>query len=85
MFTAIYGSPPGKAALLRQIVQDAGVAPDEALMVGDAGTDRDAAAVVGTLFYGIGPDLKGGPYPWSQDLTALNDWIERHADQAGRS
>lgn len=80
MFTAIYGSPPGKAALLEQIVREAGLAPEEVLMVGDAGTDRDAAGAVGTRFYGIGPDLKGGPYPWGPDLTRLNDWIEAHAE-----
>lgn len=79
-FQGIYGSPPSKAKLLETIVhEDAGVMPEEALMVGDASTDRDAAESVGTLFYGVGPELKGGPFPWSMDLTPLNTWIEKHA------
>lgn len=78
-FRDIYGYPPIKSELLGQIVNLAAkVAPDEALMVGDAGTDRDAAEAVGTLFYGVGPELKGGPFPWSQDLMPLNEFIESH-------
>lgn len=79
-FAGIYGSPPAKSELLRRIVQDhAKVEPDETLMVGDASTDRDAAESVGTMFYAVGPELKGGPFPWSEDLNALNNWIREHA------
>lgn len=53
----------------------AGVLPEQALMVGDAVTDRDAAESVGTLFYGVGDELKGGDFPWGADLTGLSDWI----------
>lgn len=74
-FVAIHGSPPGKASLLAQLVHEAGVMPEAALMVGDAVTDRNAAEEVGTLFYGVGEGLKGGPFPWGPDLTGLNDWI----------
>lgn len=78
-FRGIYGSPPAKARLLETIVrEDARVEPGETLMVGDASTDRDAAEAVGTLFYGIGPELKGGPFPWSMDMLPLNDWIASH-------
>ena len=79
LFTGIHGSPPAKAELLARIVNDAGVAPEAALMVGDAVTDRDAAEQVGTRFYGVGPELKGGPFPWGPDLRGLNAWIEDHA------
>ena len=74
-FTAIYGSPPGKAQRLRQIVAESGFEPQEALMIGDARTDLDAAESVGTQFYGVGSELRGGTFPWSEDLTPLNAWI----------
>ena len=79
-FAAIYGSPPAKARLLAQVVREAGVIPEAALMVGDAVTDRNAAEEVGTLFYGVGEGLKGGPFPWGADLTGLNDWISTHSE-----
>ena len=74
-FTGIHGSPPAKAALLADIVAGQKLDPADVLMVGDAPTDRDAAETVGTLFYGVGPELKGGNFPWGDDLTGLNAWI----------
>ena len=47
-------------------------------MVGDAPTDRDAAETVGTLFYGVGPELTGGSFPWGEDLKGLSAWIAAH-------
>lgn len=78
-FTAIHGSPPAKAELLASIVKSAGASPETTLMVGDAITDRNAAEQVGTAFYGVGAELKGGPFPWGPDLLGLNSWIEAHA------
>lgn len=78
-FNGILGSPPGKNELLHEIVHDlARVLPEEALMIGDATTDRDAALANGTLFYAVGPELKGEIYPWSENLLPLNAWIELH-------
>lgn len=78
-FAGVFGSPPAKDELLRQIVHDvARVEPEQTLMVGDAVTDRNAAEKVETLFYGVGPELKGGPFPWSMTLEPLNAWIEEH-------
>lgn len=74
-FAGIHGSPPAKTPLLAKIVRLAGVEPQAALMVGDAVTDRNAAEDVGTRFYGVGPELKGGDFPWGADLTGLNAWI----------
>lgn len=74
-FAGIHGSPPAKAPLLAKIVRLAGVEPQAVLMVGDAVTDRNAAEDVGTRFYGVGPELKGGDFPWGADLTGLNAWI----------
>ncbi len=77
-FTGIYGYPPIKSRLLAEIINDAGVLPQETLMVGDATTDRDAAEENDTQFYGVGPDLKGNLFPWSMNLIPLNNWIEEH-------
>jgi phosphoglycolate phosphatase-like HAD superfamily hydrolase len=80
-FAGIYGSPPAKTELLREIIRLAGVDPAGAVMVGDSVTDLDAATAVGTLFYGRGGELKGGGFPWGEDLTGLNAWLD--AVQAG--
>ncbi len=60
---------------LERIIRDAGVEAENTLMVCDAVTDRDAAEHAGALFYGVGRELRGGPFPWGADLTGLNDWI----------
>ena len=75
-FVKIYGSPPAKTELLHQIVREAGVDPAETLMVGDSPTDWQAAEAVGTLFYGRGEEVQGGPWPWGEDLKGLDAWIE---------
>ncbi len=77
-FDAIYGSPPAKAELLAHIVRTEKLDPADVLMVGDAPTDRDAADYAGTMFYGVGTILKGGDFPWGEDLTDLNAWIKEH-------
>lgn len=78
-FNGIYGTPPAKAQLLQQIIREQPlITPDEALMVGDSITDFDAAEQAGCLFYGVGPELKGGTFPWSPDLRRLNEWICEH-------
>ncbi|MBQ7618082.1 MAG: HAD family hydrolase [Desulfovibrio sp.] len=75
-FKGIYGSPPAKAVLLAQILEEAKIQPNQALMVGDATTDRDAAQKVGTMFYGVGELLRGGNHPWGPDLSQLVDFIK---------
>ena len=64
--------------LLARIVSEAGLDPADVLMVGDAVTDRNAAEEVGTLFYGIGAELRGGSFPWGMDATGLSAWIAEH-------
>lgn len=79
-FRGVFGSPPPKDESLAIIARDyARLPPDEILMVGDASTDLEAAARVGTLFYGVGPTLAGGDYPWSENLLPLNAWLEKRA------
>lgn len=74
-FDGIFGSPPKKAILLQNILAQAGISPREALMIGDASTDLDAARAAGTHFYGVGELLRGGDYPWAMDLTELSAYI----------
>lgn len=79
-FEDIACSPPEKAVLLGRVTHLAKVPPSQTLMIGDAATDREAAAANGTLFYGIGEAMASSLYPWSPDLKPLNAWIERHLD-----
>lgn len=75
-FTGVYGSPPAKGEALAGIVRQCqSLAAEDVLMVGDSITDQDAAEYAGTLFYGVGKELKGGAFPWSENLLPLNDWI----------
>ncbi|EPR31581.1 Haloacid dehalogenase domain-containing protein hydrolase [Alkalidesulfovibrio alkalitolerans DSM 16529] len=76
-FKGIHGSPTPKAELLAAIVACEGVAPERTLMVGDSGTDLDAARRVGTLFYGRGPFPP--PLPWGEDLRGLSAFVAEHA------
>jgi beta-phosphoglucomutase len=49
-FVRIYGSPKTKAECIREILLETGAAPDEALFVGDAPNDWDAARATGVRF-----------------------------------
>ena len=49
-FVRIYGSPKTKAECIREILEETGAAPDEALFVGDAPNDWDAARATGVRF-----------------------------------
>ena len=53
-FTGICGTPPAKAELLKGIVRKERIDPADAVMVGDATTDSDAAEAAENLFYGRG-------------------------------
>jgi Predicted phosphatases len=78
-FKGIYGTPPAKALLLLTALRDCGVSPAETVMVGDSKTDSDAAVIVGTLFYGRGEYFKNKPWLWAEDLTHLNEYLDRVA------
>ncbi len=49
-FARVYGSPKTKAGCIREILAETGAAPDEALFVGDAPNDWDAAHETGVRF-----------------------------------
>lgn len=74
-FKRILGTPPAKAELLAEIARSEIFDPSDIVMVGDATTDQDAAEKVGTQFYGVGAGLKGGSFPWGEDLTSFNSWV----------
>lgn len=74
-FQGVYGSPPGKADLLRRIIKQQGVTPKEILMVGDSTTDLVAAEECGIFFYCRGKQLKQSGWPWSEDLHGLMGYI----------
>lgn len=75
-FNGMYGSPPGKTERLDMIVQEAGINPADAIMIGDGGTDMQAAEAVGTRFYGRGKEFDGSGYAWGTDLTGLSAWLD---------
>lgn len=68
-----------KAELLKGIVRKERIDPADAVMVGDATTDSDAAEAAETLFYGRGPFFENTAYPHGSDLTGLNRWLEELA------
>ena len=74
-FKTTLGSPPGKTELLRSIVLKEGVAPAQALMVGDSNTDLKAAQEVGCAFFGRGAQFKVSGWPWHEDLTGLLEYL----------
>ena len=76
-FVEICGTPPAKDELLRAIVRKSGADAAATVMVGDSPTDLYAAESAGTLFYGRGEEMRGGNYPWGEDLTGLNYWLEQ--------
>ncbi len=73
-FRGIYGSPTPKAENLARIVAECGAPAQAVLMVGDSGTDLDAARRVGTRFLGIGEFP--APCDWMPDLTGLAAYLE---------
>ena len=75
-FAGIQGSPPGKAELLRGIVTGVCVYPGDAIMIGDSMTDQYATEAVRTRFYGRGEYFRHSGFPWHEDLTRLNDYLE---------
>ena len=78
-FTGICGTPPAKAELLKGIVRKERIDPADAVMVGDAPTDSDAAEAAETLFYGRGAFFENASCPHGPDLLGLNAWLEELA------
>ena len=79
-FEGVYGTPPEKSELLRRIIELAGIAPNDTLMVGDSSTDLDAARSCGASFFGIGAEFAETPWPFGYDCTVLSQWIDDHCN-----
>jgi HAD superfamily hydrolase (TIGR01549 family) len=74
-FRGVYGSPPGKADLLRAIASMENIDPGAMLMVGDSSTDLEAAEAVGAMFYGRGSGFRDSGHAWGEDLVGLADHL----------
>lgn len=75
-FKGIYGYPPSKGQLLLKILKESGREAEETVMIGDSSYDLKAAEQAGTLFYGRGEYFRGSNFPWADDLSRLNDYLE---------
>jgi phosphoglycolate phosphatase-like HAD superfamily hydrolase len=53
LFNAIYGAPKKKTAIIKQVLVETGLVPDDILYFGDALTDYDAAAECKIPFVGF--------------------------------
>lgn len=86
-FKAVGGSPTEKAVWIDRFVRESGAEPLEAVMIGDAPTDYDAATETGVHFIGVGkrpesllPDTEA----LMPDLTGLMDRIRSIEASAAR-
>lgn len=82
-FRGVYGSPRGKAEIVRAIMDSDGYRPDEILFVGDGRTDQEGARQSGVFFLGRGEP--GPSAPWAaarciadlRELTSAADRFDR--------
>lgn len=84
-FAGVYGSPPTKAQILRQIMDEHALAAAELVFVGDAMTDLRGAAGAGVPFVGRVPAGEPSPFPegtrWVRDLAELDAaWAQLEAE-----
>jgi phosphoglycolate phosphatase-like HAD superfamily hydrolase len=70
-FDGAYGAPHEKGPSMRASLEEWAIAPDRALMVGDAQSDLDAAATLGIRFIGRVPP--GGPSPFPAGTQIVRD------------
>ncbi|MBU1001291.1 MAG: HAD family hydrolase [Proteobacteria bacterium] len=73
-FKGVFGSPTPKTQLLAAIVAAEQADPRRVLMIGDSGTDLEAARAVGTRFLGVGEFP--APIAWMPDLTGLYEHVQ---------
>ena len=77
-FKGVYGTPPGKTELLKRIIEQEDMAPNDTLMVGDSSTDLDAAQACGTRYFGVGSQFALTVWPFGHDCISLSKWIDDH-------
>ena len=80
-FKGVYGSPRGKAEIIRAILADLGLAARDLAFVGDGLSDFEAARSVAVTFVGRVRDGDASTFPAStavvQDLTGLDRALDR--------
>jgi len=85
LFSGVFGSPDTKDVIARQVLGEIGVAPAEALLVGDAVTDMEAARAVGIPFAGRVPEGEADPFGHDRilrvpDMAALDERWDQLSD-----
>lgn len=70
-FKGVYGAPTTKDMILRRIMEERGLEPNQVVMVGDAMTDYSAAVATGTWF--IGRSRPGEGFFDDKDVPVLPD------------
>jgi len=79
-FRGVYGSPRTKGEIVRSILADTGVRPEEVLFVGDARADQQGAREAGVFFLGRWPDRDTAPWAAARclpDLETLEEAVTR--------
>jgi phosphoglycolate phosphatase-like HAD superfamily hydrolase len=79
-FAAVYGSPMSKADILRHILVQNDFAPSEAVFVGDALNDYEAARAVGVAFVARVPVNGDVIFPKDGVTMTVTDLIELDRD-----
>lgn len=74
LFTGVFGSPRGKHEILRAIMHDEHLVPEEVLFVGDALTDYVGA--LGARVYFVGRVPEGVENPFSGDVVTVRSLSE---------
>jgi|Deesub1362A_J573_1020465.scaffolds.fasta_scaffold00332_37 phosphoglycolate phosphatase-like HAD superfamily hydrolase len=83
-FRGIFGSPDPKPVLIRRILRKGSYRPSEAVLVGDAETDLDAARETGIFFVArTGPVFRGGGGFRLPDLRALEAVLRCLDEESG--
>ena len=75
-FRAVYGSPDGKADILRRIIRDWELDPVEVVFVGDALADLEHAKAAGVEFIGRVSPGSESPFPASDGVSVVCDLAE---------
>jgi beta-phosphoglucomutase-like phosphatase (HAD superfamily) len=77
-FEEVWGTPRGKAEIIRDVMSRHGFAPGEMLMVGDAMTDFHAAKETEIRFLAREPGtvFAGLPVDCVRDLVEMRTWLE---------
>lgn len=75
VFAGVYGTPATKGEIIRRVLGERGLGPDEVVMVGDATTDLIGAREAGVRF--VGRVRPGDPDPFTgEDVPVVSDLAE---------